>query len=89
MQQALDAELALVGEIDPADSRRIRTVAVQRRNGPGPAFSYALSGSPCDTVLGKRVCSYPRRVAELFPDDALLAQHGIEAYVGAPLHGLR
>ncbi len=85
MQQALDAEIAIVGEIDPADSRRIRTVAVQKRGGPGPAFSYALNGSPCDTVLGKRVCSYPRRVAELFPEDTGLARHGIEAYVGAPL----
>jgi diguanylate cyclase (GGDEF)-like protein/PAS domain S-box-containing protein len=85
MQQALDGDLAFVGEIDPSDRGRIRTVAVQRRSGPGEGFSYLLSGSPCETVVGQRVCSYPSGVAQLFPSDPALAEHGIEAYVGAPL----
>ncbi|HLG22923.1 MAG TPA: PAS domain S-box protein, partial [Candidatus Manganitrophaceae bacterium] len=38
-----------------------------------------------ETVVGKRVCSYPSGVAEQFPNDPLLAKMGIEAYIGVPL----
>ncbi len=85
LAQALGADMAFVGEIDPADSARVRTIAVEAGDGPGADFDYALEGSPCEEILGRGVCAFPSGVAAQFPRDAELARQGIEAYVGAPL----
>ncbi len=83
--QALGADLAFIGEVSGEDREQIRTIAVQKRDGPAPAFAYDLDGSPCETILGQGVCAYPRDVAALFPRDKALADKHIEGYVGAPL----
>lgn len=85
LARALGADTAFVGEIHPADEGRIRTIAVDAGGRPAPDFEYRLSGSPCETILGRGVCAFPEHVARLFPRDRGLAEKGIEAYVGAPL----
>jgi diguanylate cyclase (GGDEF)-like protein/PAS domain S-box-containing protein len=82
---ALDADMAFIGEVSGEVGDQIRTIAVQKRDGPGAPFAYDLDGSPCETILGQGVCAYPRGVAELFPRDKALADKGIQGYVGAPL----
>lgn len=77
---------ALVGELCGADWNAVQTVSVVSRNGVEGNFQYDLTGTPCSEVLSKSVCVYPRNVADLFPDDVLLAQMGIECYVGLPLY---
>ncbi len=52
----------------------------------GGALAYPLAGTPCAQVAATGVCSFPTGVAALFPDDALLTQMGIEAYLGVPLY---
>ncbi len=52
----------------------------------GGDLSYPLAGTPCAKVVGSGVCHFPSGVAAQFPDDPLLTQMGIEAYLGAPLH---
>jgi diguanylate cyclase (GGDEF)-like protein/PAS domain S-box-containing protein len=81
---ALDADLAFVGELDK-DGQTINTVAVHSAQGPAENFSYPLEGSPCQSVLSQGVCIYPRGVAAMFPHDKPLATRHIEGYVGAPL----
>ena len=85
LASVLEADIAFVGEIDPKDAGRIRTIAVQAGDRPAPGFDYQLVGSPCESILGRGVCAFPDHVAELFPADRGLAEKGIEAYVGAPL----
>jgi PAS domain S-box-containing protein len=48
-------------------------------------FSYNLDGTPCANVLDLSACSYPNNVANLFPEDTLLKDMGIEGYIGVPL----
>ena len=49
-------------------------------------FTYQLKGTPCENVFASsRVCVYPERVAEQFPEDKLLDQMGVKCYIGAPL----
>lgn len=49
-------------------------------------FTYELKDTPCENVFsGKRVCVYPKGVAEKFPKDRLLVDFGVESYIGAPL----
>ena len=83
--QALDADMAFVGELGDEDHAEVHAIAVQRRSGDDSLFAYQLAGSPCETILGQGVCTFPRDVAVLFPRDKALAEKGIEAYVGAPL----
>jgi len=82
---ALDADLAFVGELG-RDAGTVRTAAVNEHGAPARDFEYTLDGSPCETVLGQGICAYPRGVAAQFPRDRVLAEKGIESYVGAPLH---
>jgi PAS domain S-box-containing protein len=50
--------------------------------------SYPVAGSPCETVTRqKSLCIYPRGVADMFPADRALTEHGIEGYIGVPLFG--
>ena len=46
---------------------------------------YGLKNSPCENVLKKKACHYPRNVCELFPKDKLLAELQAESYLGIPL----
>ena len=81
LARALEADIVLVGEIDPGRPTRVNTVAVQRDGAPADDYAYELEGTPCETVLkGSVVCTYTREVSRQFPKD-----RNIESYVGAPL----
>lgn len=85
LADTLGADMALVGEVSHELDGHVRTVAVWRDGKEADNFTYALQGSPCTNVLGKGLCCYVDRVAELFPEDRALARMGMRAYVGAPL----
>lgn len=85
LARALDADMAFVGELDHDDESCVNTIAVQKQSGASDNFIYRLAGSPCETVLGRGICAYPRNVAQLFPDDIALTKTLTEGYVGAPL----
>lgn len=49
-------------------------------------ITYTLDGTPCERIFWRaRTCCYPQDVASEFPEDLLLGQMGIEAYIGSPL----
>ncbi len=50
-----------------------------------PNVSYPLAGTPCEQVIGKKVCVFGADVQSQFPEDDILRQMGIEAYLGIPL----
>ena len=81
---ALKCKFALVGEISE-DGRSIKINALWAGSGFADNFDYGLAGTPCANVAGKELCFYPSGVAELFPEDILLADMGVESYIGAPL----
>lgn len=85
LARALGFDYVFVGEIDDSDTS-IHTCALWTPSGKGENFAYDLVGTPClEVFTGRRVCTHPAGVADEFPDDLLLRQMGIEAYVGAPL----
>lgn len=85
LAKTLGADFAFIGELMPGSSEHIRTLAVNAEGAPVANFEYALSGTPCENVVGRNTCSYPQGVRTLFPADALLHEQGIEAYIGTPL----
>ena len=48
-------------------------------------FKYLLKGTPCELVVGQKTCTFADNVADRFPDDPMLKEMGINAYVGIPL----
>jgi PAS domain S-box-containing protein len=50
-----------------------------------PNVRYELKGTPCENVIGRKLCIYPKEVQTLFPSDTLLVEMGAESYAGIPL----
>jgi PAS domain S-box-containing protein len=61
------------------------TAALYARGEIMSNMAYPLKGTPCENVVGKRLCYYPRGVQALFPEDNLLVEMGVESYAGIPL----
>ena len=85
LAEILEADVVMVGELDEEQDDHIRTIARRVFGESMPSIVYPLAGSPCETVVGKAICSYREGVFALFPDDVALKRDGIEGYVGAPL----
>ncbi|MHB1140148.1 MAG: EAL domain-containing protein [Sulfuricaulis sp.] len=89
LTRALGVAHALIGEVTDAGCRAVRTVAVSADGKLVDNFVYELDGTPCENVVDKEVCFYSHGVQQLFPDDRMLAEMGIESYVGSPLFDSR
>lgn len=82
---ALGVRYAVLGICEGTD--RMRTLAVWAGNGLAPNFTYDLVGSPCQNVVSGDLCAYPNGVTTRFPDFPLLAQLGVDGYIGSPVIG--
>ena len=83
----LDADFTLIGEILHRDHGAVvKTTAFCSGGELQTNFEYDLKGAPCEKVTNRGMCSYPRGVAELFPEDKALERRNIEAYVGVCLY---
>lgn len=82
----LDVKYIVVGHAIEPNREQVQTDVVWAVKDFHENFVYDLKGTPCEVVLsGERVCIHPKGVAQLFPEDTLLADMGVEAYVGTPL----
>lgn len=82
--QLLGVRYAYLGEVVPGEEwvrGRLYWVDGSFRE----AVDYALQGTPCENVVMKEACLYPRSVQQLFPQDLELQQIGAEGYMGIPL----
>jgi len=84
--ESIGVRWVLLCEVDRDDKSIAQTVAFWADGERQPDFSYGLAGTPCGNVAQDKVCFYPEGVQQLFPDDHILVQWGVESYVGAPLH---
>ena len=85
--QTLEADFAFIGGLDADDPNRIHVMGVCIRGEIAENFSYHLHGTPCENVVGREPCHYPRDIRRLFPEDHMLVEMGIESYIGHPLFG--
>lgn len=82
----LGFKYVLIGHALEPDKQRIQTDVVWAGSDYIDNFEYELKNTPCENVLsGKRVCIYPDSIVEQFPEDVLLAEMGVESYIGAPV----
>lgn len=80
----LDMDYVVVDKLD--DNPEIaETIALYAKGSIVPNIRYALKGTPCENVMGRQLCFYPKEVQKLFPDDKLLLEMGVDSYMGIPL----
>lgn len=84
LASTLNFRYALVGELAD-EGRSVRTLALWANGSFAPDLEYPLKDTPCEQVVGKEACVYPKGVARLFPKDRLLTDMGVESYIGVPL----
>jgi signal transduction histidine kinase len=82
---ALGAKCVYVGEFIQGRSERVRTVAAYCEGHGMETREFPLAGTPDAKVAMGGPCTYMRRVREAFPDDGLLGDLDVEAFVGVPL----
>jgi PAS domain S-box-containing protein len=85
LAETLQVRWVLLCDLEPTNRSRARTLGAWADGGLQVNFEYDLPGTPCQNVLEDRVCFYPHDVAQLFPDDTLLTEMGVESYLGVPL----
>ena len=82
----LGADCTLIGErIDEEGGEFITTLAFFVDGQISHNIGYPLAGSSCEITLEQGLCSYPRDAQKLFPDDKVLAELGVEGFVGVKL----
>lgn len=90
--QALETHYAFVGELtgEKKDSIKIRASWSANGGANSKSLEYSLKGSPCEQVIAKKQMAYfPKDVQKLFSGFPMLAEMGVESYVGYPLFDLK
>jgi PAS domain S-box-containing protein/putative nucleotidyltransferase with HDIG domain len=85
LTSSLSMDYAFIGELVAGKEEKVRAWIVSVRGQIGESFEYNLANTPCQKVVGKKVCSYPSNIQQQFPQDRLLAEKGIESYAGIPV----
>ena len=81
------ADYVLFGLVEPHDKQNIATKVVFKDGKRIDNFVYERKGTPCENVLTIQSCIHKAHVADDYPDDAMLREEGIEAYIGYPIVG--
>ncbi|MFZ2267546.1 MAG: PAS domain S-box protein [Azonexus sp.] len=84
LAQILDVAYVLIDRL-AAEPGIAETVALSAHGAIVPNMRYALAHTPCENIINKRACCFPREVQALFPEDPLLADMGAQSYAGTPL----
>ena len=83
----IGSDFTFIGSVS-SDFMKVRTVCLVHQDELQENFEYKTEHTPCKEVLDSTVCAFPENVQELYPNDHLLVEMGIEAYVGYPLFSL-
>jgi formate hydrogenlyase transcriptional activator len=84
LARVLGVSYAFVSEFAETVSR-VRTLAYWMRDRIAPNLEFELAGTPCEEVIGGKLCHHPVNVSEKFPQDQGLIDLGVQSYLGVPL----
>lgn len=87
LAEVLGVRYVFIGELPPDSPGQARTVSVWANGQKAENFAYDLAGTPCENVILQRTCFFHSGVVSLFPADRLLAEMGVDSYLGTPLRG--
>jgi PAS domain S-box-containing protein len=79
---------AVLAFLEPGVEHTVRTHFFLLRGEQLAEVCYDLLGTPCENVVLEGASAvYPDGIQDQFPDDSMLVECGLHAYVGAPVHG--
>ncbi len=87
LTRACQMDYAFVAAFEQ-ENTLVRTLAVSHQGESVPNFTYALDHTPCENLQSQSICSYPKGIQQLYPEDHLLMTMGIECYLGIPLKSM-
>lgn len=83
---ALEVKYAFVTEcLEDETPSTVRTLAFWTGNSFGENFDYALAFTPCQRVIGGKICYYATDVQAFFPKDQDLSKLNAQSYLGVPV----
>jgi len=82
--EALGVDYVVIDRLDKTPGVA-ETIALYAKGAIVPNMHYDLKGTPCENVMGRKFCFYPQGIQQMFPDDTLLVEMGVESYAGIPL----
>lgn len=83
LYESLDIDFAFVGRYQ--NNHSIHAFAVYAHGNYAPEFTYDLAHTPCQSAINSNICNVPHNVCAAYPNDEMLVQMKIEAYVGTRL----
>lgn len=84
LARILVVDHVLVARIEP-DGEHATTLALWSNGRLAENFRYPLAGTPCAEVTGHRPCHFSK-VCHHYPEDRILADLKVDAYLGVPMH---
>jgi PAS domain S-box-containing protein len=81
----LRVDICFIARFVEGDASRMRTLACWIDGVFTGDHEYALAGTPCASVVGRRFLFFPARIARLFPDGDGFLPRGAESYAAFPL----
>jgi PAS domain S-box-containing protein len=85
LARLFDADYAFIGLLDNDSPKTVNTLSVFAHGAAAENISYSLNDTPCSEVVGESTCCHPRDVQRHYPKDQLLADMGVDSYIGSPL----
>lgn len=85
LTETLGVTYAFVAELDNAGAPVVNTLGLAENQSILSNISYPLEGSPCANVMTKGVCQHSRDIQTKYPDDPMLVDMNVQAYVGVVL----
>jgi len=79
------ADYAFIATPRPNDPAIMQTTAVAGAGRLLANIDYAIAGTPCEQTVKGELCYFPSNTQRDFPDDRLLAEMGVDCYLGSPL----
>lgn len=84
LAQVYGARYAFIGLLKE-NRQEVRTLAVWAGDHIAHNFDYHLEGTPCKDILDLKAELIPSQATQLYADDEMLVQMGVDSYFGSPL----
>jgi len=86
LAKALALDYVFVGEVSRHDERIVQTIAFCDHGNIADNIEYQLvPATACGSVQCKAVCYFPKGAQQLYPEDEILSEFRVEAFIGHPL----
>lgn len=84
LAQVYGAQFAFIGLLKE-NQQDVRTLAVWAGDHFAKNFEYNLEGTPCNDILDLKAELIPTNASQLYAEDEMLVQMGVDSYFGSPL----